>query len=192
MKVLATICLLLVHQEASAAPDTVIQAGEQAVLSAYKPMEWADRKGDGQLWFSLRDRKTQDTMNQALKDAIRKGGHSRPRIQYQPLAQRVDKNRAIILGKVSDPDAGTVQYDAVLFAIEDGGWKVNARTVERKTIRLVRDVCIAGTGGWLVRPRRFPLKAGPIRLSQHANGQKRGRHLENPGDRRRRLRAHSI
>lgn len=124
MKVLATICLLLVHQEASAAPDTVIQAGEQAVLSAYKPMEWADRKGDGQLWFSLRDRKTQDTMNQALKDTIRKGGHSRPRIQYQPLAQRVDKNRAIILGKVSDPDAGTVQYDAVLFAIEDGGWKV--------------------------------------------------------------------
>jgi hypothetical protein len=60
MKVLATICLLLVHQEASAAPDTVIQAGEQAVLSAYKPMEWADRKGDGQLWFSLRDRKTQE------------------------------------------------------------------------------------------------------------------------------------
>jgi hypothetical protein len=124
MKVLATICLLLVQQKATAAPDTVSRAGEQAVLSAYQRMEEADRKGDGQLWLSLRDRKTQDTMNQGLKDAIRKGGHSRPNIQYQPLAQRVDKNRAIILGKVSDPDAKSVQYEAVLFAIEDGGWKV--------------------------------------------------------------------
>jgi len=124
MKVLATICLLLVTQSAPAAPDTVSRAGEQAVLSAYKQMEEADRKGDGQLWFSLRDRKTQDTMNQALKDAIRKGGRSRPNIRYEPLGTQVDKNRAVILGKVSDPDAGSVQYDAVLFAIEDGGWKV--------------------------------------------------------------------
>jgi hypothetical protein len=124
MKVLATICLFLVQHEAAATPDTAILPGEQAVLSAYKRMEEADRKGDGQLWFSLRDRRTQDTMSPALKDAIRKGGHSRPNVQYQPLAARVDKNRAIILGKVSDPDTRSVQYDAVLFTIEDGGWKV--------------------------------------------------------------------
>jgi len=70
MKVLATICLLLVQQDVAATPDTAILPGEQAVLSAYKRMEEADQKGDGQLWLSLSDRKTQDTMNQALLSAL--------------------------------------------------------------------------------------------------------------------------
>jgi len=47
MKVLATICLLLVPQAAPAAPDTVSRTGEQAVLSAYRRMEEADRKATG-------------------------------------------------------------------------------------------------------------------------------------------------
>ena len=132
MKVLSVVCLLLMQQVALASPDTVNGTGELAVLSAYKKMEEADRKGDGQLWLSLRDRKTQDTMNQALKDAIRKGGHSRPNIQYLPLAVRVSNTRAIILGKVSDPDSGSVQYDAVLFATEDGGWKVTREQFSEK------------------------------------------------------------
>lgn len=123
MKGLA-ICLLLALQNTPAWPDTVILSGEQAVLSAYKRMEEADRKGDGQLWLALRDRKTQDSMDAALKEAIRKGGRSRPRVQYDSLAVRVSGNRAIVLGKVADPDGGTVQYDAVLFAIEEGVWKV--------------------------------------------------------------------
>jgi hypothetical protein len=125
MKVCIPICLVFIPQMAIAGPDTAIRNGQQAVLSAYKRMEEADRKGDGQLWLSLRDRKTQDTMNQALKDAIRKGGKSRPSISYEPLAVRVSNNRGIVLGKVSDPDGATTQFDAVLFAIEDGDWKVS-------------------------------------------------------------------
>jgi hypothetical protein len=123
MKVFATIGLLLTLQ-VTASSDTVARVGEQAAVSAYKSMEEADRKGDGQLWLSLRDRKTRDSMNQAVQDAIRKGGRSRPNVQYLPLDVRVVRDRAVILGKVSDPDTKTIQYDAVLFAIEDGGWKV--------------------------------------------------------------------
>jgi hypothetical protein len=124
MKAVAAIGLFLTIQDGRASADTVNLSGEQAVVAAYKKMEEADRKGDGQLWFSLRDRKTQDTMDPALKEAIRKGGRSRPKVQYDSLAVRVSNNRAIVLGKVTDPDAGTTQYDAVLFGIEDGGWKV--------------------------------------------------------------------
>ena len=124
MKVFASICLLFLQQAGPAYSDTVNRSGEQAVLSAYKKMEDADRRGDGQLWLSLRDRKTQDTLDPALKDAIRKGGRTRPKVSYEPIADRVSLNRAIILGKVSDPDSASVQYDAVLFVVEDGGWKV--------------------------------------------------------------------
>lgn len=118
------ICSLLLQQAASAAPDTVTRVAEQAVLSAYRKMEEADRKGDGQLWLNLRDRATQAAMNEALKDTIRKGGRSRPSVEYEPLATRVSLNRAVILGIVTDPESKTVQYDAVLFVVEDGEWKV--------------------------------------------------------------------
>jgi hypothetical protein len=124
MKGLVTVCLLLAVRTTPAYPDTVILAGQQAVLSAYKKMEEADRMGDGQLWLSLRDRKTQDAMDASLKAAIQKGGRSRPRVEYEPLAIRVGNNGAIVLGKVSDPEGGTVQYDAVLFVSEEGLWKV--------------------------------------------------------------------
>lgn len=126
MKAVAVICLSFALQDTPAYPDTVNLSGEQAVLATYKKMEEADRKGDGQLWLTLRDRKTQDSMDAALKEALRKGGRSRPQVQYDPLAIRVSNNRAIVLGKVSDPAAGTAQYDAVLFGIEDGGWKVTS------------------------------------------------------------------
>jgi hypothetical protein len=132
MKVLAVICLSFALQNSLAYADTVVLAGEQAVISAYKKMEEADRKGDGQLWFSLRDRKTQDTMAAVLKDAIRKGGRSRPRVQYDPLATRVSNNHAVVLGKVSDPESGTTQYDAVLFVMEDGVWKVAREQLSEK------------------------------------------------------------
>ncbi len=124
MKAFASACVLLLCVAAPVRADTVNRAGEQAILSAYEKMEDADRRGDGQLWLSLRDRKTRDTMDASLRDAIRKGGRTRPNVSYEPSAVRVSGSRGAILGKVSDPDASTVQYDAVLFVIEDGGWKV--------------------------------------------------------------------
>ena len=118
------LCFLLVPQAAPAAPDSVMRVAEQAVLSAYLRMEQADRKGDGPLWLALRDRATLAAMNEALKDTIRKGGRSRPSVHYEPMATRVSANRGVILGKVTDPAANTLQYDAVLFVVEDGEWKV--------------------------------------------------------------------
>ncbi|HLK62963.1 MAG TPA: hypothetical protein VKU19_05965 [Bryobacteraceae bacterium] len=134
MKVLATICFLLIVQRAPASPDTVARTGEQVVLSVYKSMEDADRRGDGELWLSLRDRKTRDSMNQAVKDALRKGGHSRPNVQYLPIAVRVVKDRAVILGKVADPDGKTEQYEAVLLTVEEGGWKVGSEQWSEKPL----------------------------------------------------------
>jgi len=124
MKAIARICLSWALYGTPAIADTVNLPGEQAVLSTYKKMEEADRKGDGQLWLSLRDRKTLESMDASFRDAIRKGGRSRPQVQYESLAIRVSNQRAIVLGKVSDPAGGTVQYDAVVFAMEDGAWKV--------------------------------------------------------------------
>lgn len=118
------ICFLLLPQAAPAAPDAAARVAEQAALSSYRRMEEADRKGDGQLWLALRDRATQGAMSESFKATIRKVARSRPSVQYQPLATRVSANRGVILGKVTDPDAKTVQYDAVLFVLEDGEWKV--------------------------------------------------------------------
>jgi hypothetical protein len=87
-------------------------------------MEQADRQGDGQLWFSLRDRRTLDTMDAGLKASIRKGGHPRPSVRYEPATVRVSVDRAIVIGKVVDPDAGTAQFQNVLFVVESGAWKV--------------------------------------------------------------------
>ena len=53
-------------------------ADEQGVLVAYRQMEEADRRGDGRLWFSLRDRKTLDSMDAKVKEMIIKGGRARP------------------------------------------------------------------------------------------------------------------
>jgi hypothetical protein len=114
-------CLLVAG---AASADSATRPDQQAVLAAFRRMQEADRKGDGQLWFSLRDRKTLETMDAALKDAIRKGGHSRPSVLYEPLAVRVYNSHAVILGSVTDPAARTVQHLAVLFAIEDGDWKI--------------------------------------------------------------------
>ena len=123
---------LLLQQTATGSPDTVIQVAERAVLSAYRRMEEADRKGDGKMWLALRDRATQSTMNEALKETIGKGGHSRPSVQYEPLATRVVADRGVILGKVTDPEGHTVQYDAVLFTVEDGEWKVAREQLSEK------------------------------------------------------------
>ena len=132
MKAVATVCLLIAIDYTASLADTVQLAGEQAVLSAYKRMEEADRKGDGQLWLALRDRKTIDSMDASLKEAIRKGGHSRPHVEYTPMAVRVSDSRAIVLGKVADPDGGTVQYDAVLLVVEEGLWKVSREQLTEK------------------------------------------------------------
>src|SRR5262249_23572171 len=119
--------LMFAQQVASVAetPDAVSRSPEQVVLTAYKRMEEADRKGDGQLWFALRDRKTLEAMPAALKAAIAKGGRSRPKVPDEALAIRTKSNRAMVLGKATDPDAGTVQYQTVLFVVEDDGWKVS-------------------------------------------------------------------
>jgi hypothetical protein len=119
----ALVCSLFLRQPADAT-DTVSHAAEQAVLATYRKMEQADRQGDGALWLTLRDRATLASMNESVKSAIRQGGHSRPAVRYEPLAARVSGSRGAILGKVTDPDSSTVQFQAVLFVLEDGDWKV--------------------------------------------------------------------
>src|SRR5215470_5283613 len=93
-------------------------ADEQGVLVAYRQMEEADRHGDGQLWFSLRDRKTLDSMDAKVKEMILKGGRARPSVQYDALAVRVRGTQAVLAGKVTDSQAGTIQYPMVLFTVE--------------------------------------------------------------------------
>jgi hypothetical protein len=88
-------------------------------------MEEADRKGDGDLWFTLRDKKTLDSMNAALKDAIRKGGRARPAVRYEPLTVRLITDRAVLIGRVTDRAGGTTQYQSVLYVVEDGAWKIS-------------------------------------------------------------------
>src|SRR5579872_1899821 len=110
-----TACSLLAQQVMCAAPNTLSRAADLAVLEKYRRMEEADRKGDGVLWLALRDRATLGAMSDALKETIRKGGHSRPRIQYEAAQIRTSGLRSVVLGKVTDPDTNTVQYDAVLF-----------------------------------------------------------------------------
>jgi hypothetical protein len=121
----AAICPLCFWQAVCAAPDSSAHTPEQAVLATYQKMEEADRKGDGELWLSLRGRATLGTMNDGLKETIRKGGHARPSVRYEPLAARALGARSGVLGKVTDPESNSVQYDAVLFVLEDGAWKVD-------------------------------------------------------------------
>src|SRR4051794_39888761 len=120
------ICLFFAYQGVAPAADTNVKApgAETAVLATYRRMEAADRKGGGEIWFGLRHRKTLDAMDPALKAAIRKGGRARPAVRYDASAIRVLNNHAVLIGKVSDPDSGSTQYDTVLFSIEDHEWKV--------------------------------------------------------------------
>jgi hypothetical protein len=122
--VTTAICALFFQQAAHPAPDTVSRAAVQAVLATYQKMEDADRRGDGALWLALRDRATLAAMDDKVKDAIRKGGRSRPNVRYEALATQAIGARSVILGKVTDPDANTVQYAAILFVLQEGEWKV--------------------------------------------------------------------
>jgi hypothetical protein len=97
---------------------------EQGVLAAYRQMEEADRHGDGRLWFSLRDRKTLESMDARVREMILKGGRARPSVQYDALAVKVRGAQAVLAGKATDSQAGTVQYAIVLFKVEDNQWKV--------------------------------------------------------------------
>jgi hypothetical protein len=99
-------------------------ADEQGVLMVYRQMEQADRRGDGRLWFSLRDRKTLDSMDAKVKDMILQSGRARPSVQYDALAVRVHGTQAVLAGRVTDSQGGTTQYAAVLFTIEGQRWKV--------------------------------------------------------------------
>jgi hypothetical protein len=125
-------CSIWMQQAAAATPDTIARGAEQAVLATYRKMEEADRKGNGALWLALRDRATLNSMNEALKETIRKGGHSRPSIRYEALTTRAAGGRSVILGKVTDPAANTVQYDVVLFVLEDTEWKVASEQLDDK------------------------------------------------------------
>jgi hypothetical protein len=107
---------------------------EQAVVATYRKMEDADRRGDGELWLALRDRATLGAMKQAVRDTIRKGGRSRPSVRYEPLLTRAIGTRSVLVGKVEDPDSNTVQYDAILFVLEDGEWKVSREQWSEKPI----------------------------------------------------------
>jgi hypothetical protein len=120
------LCALLVQQSLNAgdADGAKPPASEQSVVETYRKMEQADRKGDTDLWFSLRDKKTLEGMSPAVRDAIRKGGRSRPSVRYEPVTVRVQSDRAVLIGKVTDPVGGTTQYQSVLFVVEGGGWKV--------------------------------------------------------------------
>src|SRR5215471_1471915 len=124
----AIICALLLDQSLvgnDADGAKTPSASEQSVAAAYKKMEEADRKGDAELWFSLRDKKTVESMSPAVRDAIRKGGRARPGVRYEPLSVRVRPDRAVLIGKVTDPAAATTQYQSVVFSIENGAWKVS-------------------------------------------------------------------
>ena len=118
----ALLILTLVLAANLAAQDRF--ADEQGVLVAYRQMEDADRRGDGQLWFSLRDRKTLDSMDAKVKEMILKGGRARPSVKYDALAVRVHGTQAVLAGKVTDSQAGTIQYALVLFTVEGSRWKV--------------------------------------------------------------------
>jgi hypothetical protein len=118
----ALLILPLVLAAALAAQDR--PADEQGVLVAYRQMEQADRHGDGRLWFSLRDRKTLDSMDARVREMILKGGRARPSVQYDALAVRVRGAQAVLAGKVTDSQAGTTQYAIVLFRVEENQWKV--------------------------------------------------------------------
>jgi hypothetical protein len=111
------VSMLLMLEAATAGSDA-------GVLAAYKRMEEADRNGDGRLWSELRDRRTLASMSPAVKGSILKGGHARPAVQYVPLSARVDGGSAVLLGKTVDPAAPTTQYQALVFTMEDGAWKV--------------------------------------------------------------------
>jgi hypothetical protein len=123
----AVLCVLLLEQSmtGSDADGAKPAATEQSVVAAYKKMEEADRKGDAEAWFSLRDKKTLESMSPAVKDAIRKGGRKRPAVRYEPVTVRVRNDRAVLIGKVTDPAAGTTQYQSVVFVVEDSAWKIS-------------------------------------------------------------------
>jgi len=128
MTYLTVLCLLVFQLSATAADDADrirTSAAEQSVLETYKRMETADRKGDVEAWFAFRDKKSLDAMNPAVKAAIRKGGRARPQVQYEPVIVRTAASNAVLIGKITDPAAGTTQYQSILFTTEDGAWKVS-------------------------------------------------------------------
>src|SRR6202011_3681608 len=69
-------------------------------------------------------RKTLDSMDATVKEAIRKGGRSRPAVQYEVVAIHTLGTQAVLTGKVADPQGGTVQYCMLLFGMEDQQWKI--------------------------------------------------------------------
>ncbi len=127
MKHCALLCLLVL-QAAAAADDAdrvKTAAGEQSVLETYKRMEEADRKGDTEAWFGLRDKRSLDAMSPAVKAAIRKSGRARPEVKYEPLVVRTGNGSAVLTGRITDPASGSTQYQSVLFVTEAGGWKIS-------------------------------------------------------------------
>jgi hypothetical protein len=133
----AILCALLLDQSLvgnDADGAKTPSASEQSVAAVYKKMEEADRKGDAELWFSLRDKKTIDAMSPAVRDAIRKSGRARPKITYEPVSIRVRNGHAVLIGKISDPAASTTQYQSVVFVIENGGWKVSREQLSETPI----------------------------------------------------------
>jgi hypothetical protein len=127
MKYFSVLCLLVFQAVAVADDADRLKASvtEQSVLETYKRMEQADRQGDAEAWFGLRDKKSLDAMNPAVKAAIRKGGRSRPAVKYEPLVVRTGNGSAVLMGKITDPAAGTTQFQSVLFVSEADGWKVS-------------------------------------------------------------------
>jgi len=109
---------------AAGGADSAVRPDQQAVLAAYRRMEEADRTGDVELWFALRDRKTIESMRPELRDAIRKGGRARPGVEYEVLGSRVQGSRAVVMGRVTDRAGKTDQHVAILFALEENQWKV--------------------------------------------------------------------
>src|SRR5215470_10262483 len=127
MKYSSVLCLLVFQAVAVADDADRLKASvtEQSVLETYKKMEQADRQGDAEAWFGFRDKKSQDAMNPAVKAAIRKGGRARPTVKYEPLVVRTGNGNAVLMGKLTDPTAGTTQFHSVLFVTEEGGWKIS-------------------------------------------------------------------
>jgi hypothetical protein len=108
-------------------------APEDAVKAAYKSLETAARNGDGQLWLNLQSKSRLGEMPEEARQRMLQGGFRDQSVQYEPLAVRVKKDDAVLIGRfhrLSDP----YTYHTVRFTFEDGQWKIAAESMSNTRI----------------------------------------------------------
>ena len=156
----AQLILLLVLAAALAAQNRSTE--EQGVLVAYRQMEEADRHGDGRLWFSLRDRKTLDSMHARVREMILKGG--RPAIGQIRRAGRKSSRHPSRSCRQSDRRAK--RHHSVRHSPVQGRRQPLEScqgTVERQALGSFCSVSLVSTGGRRISARRLALERDPVR-----------------------------